>query len=156
MSVVFLNGIAPKRTDTRWVRWAKILAQYQSQPGALPQNDARLSDTIRTLKLKVLASILGVLACWCNGEVTPCVNLILGSASYDIFPPNGYSVTTLSPNTNYKLIAGDNEESYQNEGGAETPLTSGEVVLFTSGPTPTFTLFGLVGNSPVTAIICAV
>lgn len=152
MSVVFSNP-SPARTDTRWTRWAKILTEYQSLPGALPQNDARLSDTLRTLKNKVLAAILGIPACWCAGE-TVCVNVIPEGAVYQILGPAEYAVTVLSPNTDYKLIAGANEASYQNEGGADTPLINGQVVFFTSGPTPTFSLFGLLGNSPVTATIC--
>lgn len=151
MSVVFSNP-SPARTDTRWTRWAKILTEYQSLPGALPQNNARLSDTLRTLKNKVLAAILGIPACWCAGE-TVCVNVIPGGSFYD--GANSY-FPTLLPNTDYKLTAGINDTYYVNEGGPATPITNGEIVFFTTGPTATFQLVSDSASIPVTAIICTV
>lgn len=47
----------PRRSDTKWLRWTKMLGQYQNRPGTLPENNPRRSDGIRVVKQKLLNSI---------------------------------------------------------------------------------------------------
>lgn len=55
----FLSTDAPRRSDTLWFRWVRILSQYQNQVGADPDNNASRLDTIRQLKYKVLKAVRG-------------------------------------------------------------------------------------------------
>lgn len=47
------DGATPRRTDSRWFRWLKILGVIQNEAGADPDNNPRRSDTIRMLQEKV-------------------------------------------------------------------------------------------------------
>lgn len=51
------SGDSPKRRDTLWFRWVRILSRYQNQPGASPANNPSRLDTIRQLKYKVLKAV---------------------------------------------------------------------------------------------------
>lgn len=51
------SGDSPKRSDTLWFRWVRILSQYQNRAGADPANNASRLDTIRQLKYKVLKAV---------------------------------------------------------------------------------------------------
>jgi hypothetical protein len=60
MAPAFLSGgTTPKRNDTKWLIWCRILGLRQNQLGsaAAPENNPRKSDTIRTLKDKVLKTL---------------------------------------------------------------------------------------------------
>jgi hypothetical protein len=57
---VFLgDGTTERRTDSRWVRWVKILGAYQNSPGALAANNPLRGDPIRVIKQKVLNAVNG-------------------------------------------------------------------------------------------------
>jgi hypothetical protein len=47
----------PRRSDTKWLRWTKMLGQYQNRSGALVANNPRRSDGIRVVKQKLLHAI---------------------------------------------------------------------------------------------------
>ena len=47
----------PTQTDTRNVRWKKVLNYYQNQSGALAKNNWSQKDSLRSLLVKVLKSI---------------------------------------------------------------------------------------------------
>lgn len=49
----------PTKTDTKNVRWTKILNFYQNQSGALAHNNHKLTDSLRTVMVKVLRAITG-------------------------------------------------------------------------------------------------
>lgn len=59
MSYGFRSGSSPLRTDTRWVRWAKILVHYQSVTGADSRNNLKQTNSLRQIKVKLLNSIIG-------------------------------------------------------------------------------------------------
>lgn len=54
------SGDAPQRRDTKWFRWVRILSRLQNAPGASAANNPKRTDTLRTLKEKVLSAITGV------------------------------------------------------------------------------------------------
>lgn len=56
------DGYDSRRSDAKWVVWAKNLGRYQSGLGssALSANDPARSDTLRILKQKLLCAIDGV------------------------------------------------------------------------------------------------
>lgn len=57
---VFLGDLdVPRRSDTKWLRWTKMLGQYQNRSGALSANNPRRSDGIRVVKQKLLNAING-------------------------------------------------------------------------------------------------
>lgn len=53
------DGDVPARNDTVWMRWCKLLGQYQNRSGSLPANNPSRTDTVRVLKQKLLNSING-------------------------------------------------------------------------------------------------
>lgn len=60
MSFGFRSGSTPVRTNPKWVRWAKVLAYYQSLSGADSRNDLVQTNTVRRIKEKILSSISGI------------------------------------------------------------------------------------------------
>lgn len=54
------DGDDPRRSDTKWLRWTKMLGEYQNRSGALSANNPRRSDGIRVVKQKLLCAISGV------------------------------------------------------------------------------------------------
>lgn len=54
------DGADPRRTDTKWLRWVKMLGQYQNEAGALAANNPLRGDPIRVVKQKLLCAINGV------------------------------------------------------------------------------------------------
>lgn len=56
------DGHTQRRSDTKWLVWAKTLGEYQDSLGgsALAANNPRRSDTLRILKQKLLCAIDGV------------------------------------------------------------------------------------------------
>lgn len=68
----FLNGgTTPHRSDSRWLRWVRILSSYQNLVGASPANNALRTDSLRTLKEKTLSSIAGEPIEGCCGGFFP-------------------------------------------------------------------------------------
>lgn len=59
MSFGFRIGSTPVRTNPKWVRWAKILAHYQSLSGADARNDLTATNPVRLIKEKILRSVSG-------------------------------------------------------------------------------------------------
>lgn len=57
---IISDGDTPNVRDTMWKIRAKILAYYQSQPGALAANDPLPTDTRWRQKLKILKALNGV------------------------------------------------------------------------------------------------
>lgn len=53
----FAAGYFPAPTDTKRIRWAKVLEYYQSLPDALPENDLHKADALRPVMVKVLKAI---------------------------------------------------------------------------------------------------
>jgi hypothetical protein len=53
----FSAGSAPAPTDTKRVRWAKVLVFYQGLSGADAANDLKGIDTLRRILVKVLNAI---------------------------------------------------------------------------------------------------
>jgi len=51
------KGDQPRRTDTRWFEWTRILGQYQNLPGADPANNPKRTDSLRQIMLKVLKAV---------------------------------------------------------------------------------------------------
>jgi hypothetical protein len=51
------SGTSPRNTDTRLVRWTKMLGRYQNLDGADPTNNPKRTDTLRRIKLKLLRAI---------------------------------------------------------------------------------------------------
>lgn len=53
------DGYDPRRSDAKWVVWAKNLGRYQTGLGgsALDENNPNRSDTLRILKQKLLCAI---------------------------------------------------------------------------------------------------
>jgi len=54
------DGDSGKRGDTAWIRWTKMLGEYQNRSGALPANNPGRGDGIRVVKQKLLCAINGV------------------------------------------------------------------------------------------------
>lgn len=56
----FLSDAAvPRRSDTKWLRWVKMLGEYQNRTGSLPANNPNRGDGIRVVKQKLLNAING-------------------------------------------------------------------------------------------------
>lgn len=53
-TVALSFGSTPRRTDGQWQRWYRILRKVQDSTGGSAENEPQHTDTIRTLKLKVL------------------------------------------------------------------------------------------------------
>lgn len=54
------DGNTPRRSDAKWVVYAKWLGVLQSQSGALAANNPRRSDGRRVLQEKINCSLNGV------------------------------------------------------------------------------------------------
>lgn len=153
MSYGFRSGSSPSRTDTRWVRWAKILTHYQNQTGSDSRNNLQRGNPLRLLKLKVLRAIIGSSAF--NPPVAGCTNLVIAGSSYSADVGGGLgqlTVNGLSIGASCLVTFGAND----------TKLTNGFQLLTSAGPgtSQSFTasaataiLFGT-PNAAVTATIC--
>lgn len=53
------DGDEQKRGDTRWLRWVKMLGQYQNRLGALSANNPQRGDSLRVVKQKLLNAVNG-------------------------------------------------------------------------------------------------
>ncbi len=53
----FLTGYLPSSTDTRRVRWAKVLDYFQALPDAQSTNNLKRNDTLRGILVKVLRAV---------------------------------------------------------------------------------------------------
>lgn len=141
----FLNGgDTPRRTDTRWFRWLRILSQYQNRAGALPENNPSRLDTIRQIKQKVLYALNGVASGFHSANLIPSI------ANYDsnFF----YSLTGLTIGESYTVVFGTNDIQVQNFPDETTSTGPGSSDQFTANATSVI-LAGVTQNSPVTARI---
>ena len=57
--MTFASGTTPLANDPNWRRWAKMLNEMQSRPGALAKNNLGATDPVRIIKVKILNSING-------------------------------------------------------------------------------------------------
>ncbi len=58
MSQHFAQGSTPLNTDTRRIRWAKMLLFYQNLSDALAVNNLKATDTLRAIRVKLLNAIV--------------------------------------------------------------------------------------------------
>lgn len=53
------DGYTPRSTDTRYMRWLKILGRRQSYADAQARWNPRRNDTLREIQVKLLHAIRG-------------------------------------------------------------------------------------------------
>lgn len=93
------SGDTPRRTDTTWFRWLRILSQYQNRVGAIAANNPSRLDTLRIFKQKVLYAL--------NRQPYSVTNAIPAGTQY-----NGSGVLFfggLEPGSSYTVIFGAND-----------------------------------------------
>jgi hypothetical protein len=54
------DDYTPRRSDSKRLRWVKILNKRQAAAGSLAANDAGIGDPVRVVKQKVLCSLKAV------------------------------------------------------------------------------------------------